>query len=355
MNSPDGLKQSADFRSFIVLAMKSLIATLFLLTPLLPAADLSKVSAEMAEAANAFLQSLDEAQTKKARFAFDSEERENWHFIPKDRLGLPYADLNDKQLELSRKLLSSAMSEKGLLKVETIIRLEAFLAEVENNPVFRDDKKYYTTIFGEPAADGEWGWRFEGHHLSLNFTLSGGKAISVTPTFFAANPAEVRQEGKLKGTRPLAAEEDLARALAQALHAAGKEIVYTDKAPNDILTGADRKLRQLEPVGVGVPDMTEVQKEGLLTLIEEYANRFRPELAGDQMGKIKADLENLRFGWAGGLEPDQGYYYRIQGTDFLIEVANVQNNANHIHAVWRDRKGDFGRDVLGHHHKDHKH
>jgi hypothetical protein len=338
--------------------MKPVIAALLALAPLLSAAepaDLSKVSTEMAEAAKAFIQSLDDAQSKKARFEFGSDERENWHFIPKDRLGLPLAELNEAQLELSRKLLNSAMSEKGLLKIDTIIQLESFLAELENDPVRRDPKKYYTSIFGEPAADGTWGWRFEGHHLSLNFTLSGGKSIDVTPSFFAANPAEVRADHKMKGTRPLAAEEELARALATALHSSEKPVVYTDKAPDDILTGADRKLTQLEPVGVRVSDMTDAQRDGLMTLIAEYANRFRPQIAMDQLEKIRTDMENLRFGWAGSLAPNEGYYYRIQGTDFLVEVANVQNNANHIHAVWRDRSNDFGHDVLGGHHREHKH
>ncbi len=337
--------------------MKPLLAFLIALSAPLSAqtADLSKVSAEMAAAANAFIESLDEEQAKKARFPLDSDERENWHFVPKDRLGLPYADLNPEQLELSKKLLSSAMSEEGLLKVNTIIRLEAFLAEVEKRPDFRDNKKYYTSIFGDPTAEGNWGWRFEGHHLSLNFTLAGGESIAVTPSFFAANPGEVRQDHELKGTRPLAAEEDLARALATALHAAEKPVVYTDKAPDDILTGADRQLKQLDPVGVRFAEMTDAQKDGLMTLIAEYANRFRSELAKDQMEKIKTDAENLRFGWAGSLERNEGYYYRIQGTDFLVEVANVQNDANHIHAVWRDREGDFGRDVLGGHHSEHKH
>lgn len=316
--------------------------------------DHAKVGADMAAAANAFLKSLSPAQTDQACFAFDSDERENWHFIPKDRLGLPLKDLDDKQLVLQRGLLESAMSEKGLLKVDTIILLEAYLAELENNPIRRDAKKYHTSIFGVPKVGGTWGWRFEGHHLSLNFTLHESGEIAVTPSFFAANRAHVN-EGPMAGTRPLGAEEDLARALATALNATGKAAVYSDRAPNDILTAADRKLTQLLPVGAKASDFTESQREGLVKLIVEYAERFRPELARNQLDKIMADFTNLHFGWAGGLEPGQGYYYRIQGENFLIEVSNVQNEANHIHVVWRDRAGDFGRDVLGAHHHEHKH
>jgi hypothetical protein len=315
---------------------------------------MKKVSAEMAVAARAFLDSLDETQSAKARIAFDDAERENWHYIPRERRGLPLKDLNERQLALQRRLLESAMSRKGLLKLDTIILLESYLAELENNPQRRDAKKYYTSVFGEPKADGTWGWRFEGHHLSLNFTLKGGDHIAVTPSFFAANRAHVK-EGRLAGTRPLGAEEDLARALARSLQASGKPVVYTDRAPNDILTAADREIRQLDPVGVPANEFSEAQREGLMKLITEYADRHRPELEKEQLARITRDFDNLRFGWAGSIEPGQAYYYRIQGVDFLVEVSNIQNDANHIHTVWRDRAGDFGRDVLGEHHREHKH
>ncbi len=337
--------------------MKKLLIPMFALAAVAHAQDekpLAAAAKEMTAAAHAFLASLDEEQKNKARFEFGSDERENWHFVPKDRQGIPFADLDESQRDLAKKLLASGMSEKGLLKVETIIALEALLAEMENNPTFRDDKKYYTSIFGEPAADETWGWRFEGHHLSVNFTLVDGQSISATPSFLGANPAEVR-EGKMKGTRPLAAEEDLARTLATALMEAGKDIVFTDKAPNDILTGADRKVTQLEPVGVPVSEMSEAQKDGLLELIGEYAHRHRKEVAAQDMAEIEKDIANVRFGWAGGLGKGEAYYYRIQGDTFLIEASNTQNNANHIHTVWRQFDGDFGRDALGEHHRDHEH
>lgn len=315
---------------------------------------LRKVSAEMAAAAQAFLVSLDEKQAAMARIAFEDAERENWHYIPKERRGLPLRGLDARQAALQRSLLETAMSRKGLVKLDTIILLEGFLAELENNPQRRDATRYYTSIFGDPQADGTWGWRFEGHHLSLNFTLTGGDQIAVTPSFFAANRAHVT-EGRLAGTRPLAAEEDLARALARSLQATGKPVVYTDRVPADILTAADRELRQLDPVGVPASEFTEHQREGLIKLITEYADRHRPELEKNQLEKIAGDFDKLRFGWAGGTEAGQAYYYRIQGADFLVEVSNIQNNANHIHTVWRDRAGDFGRDVLGAHHREHKH
>lgn len=310
---------------------------------------LANVTAEMATAATTFLASLDEKQKQKATFPFKSEQREAWGFVPRERKGLPLEELDEKQTALVRSLLKTALSDPGLTKVNAIIALEAFLAEIEKRPDFRNPKAYFTSVFGEPSAAGTWAWRFEGHHLSLNYTIVDGKAVSVTPSFFATNPGEVMIDHPLKGTRPLAAEEDLARALATTLKETGKRVVFSEKPPGDILTGEDRAVKQLEPVGIKASEMTEAQRTALKELIAEYANRHRKELAEADLAKITADMENLRFGWAGGLKRGEPYYYRIQGTTFLVEVANVQNNGNHVHAVWRDSANDFGNDLLGGH------
>ena len=311
--------------------------------------DLQPVVAEMAIAANAFLASLDETQVKRARFPFKSDERENWGFVPRERNGLPLEDLDEKQVAHVRTLLKTALSDPGLKKVNTIMALEAFLGEIEKRPDFRNPEAYFTSIFGEPSATGTWGWRYEGHHLALNYTIADGKAVAVTPSFFASNPGEITIEHKMKGTRPLAAEEDLARALATTLKESGKDPVFSEKPPGEILTGSDRKAKQLDPVGVQASEMTETQQSALKELIAEYANRHRKELAEADLAKITDDMDNLHFGWAGGLKRGEPYYYRIQGTTFLVEVANIQNNGNHVHAVWRDRANDFGRDLLGDH------
>ena len=329
----------------------SLIATssLFANEPAKKSADLTGVTTEMATAANAFLSALDEAQAKKACFTFAADQRENWGFVPRDRKGLALEELDEKQTALVRALLKTALSDPGLEKVDTIMALEAFLGEIEKRPDFRNPKAYFTSVFGDPKPGGTWAWRFEGHHLSLNYTVIEGKAVSVTPSFFAANPGEVTIEHRMKGTRPFHAEEDLARALATTLVECGKAVVYSEKPPAEILTAEDRAVKQLEPVGMKATDMTAAQQQALKELIAVYANRHRKELAEADIAKISADMENLRFGWAGGLKRGEPYYYRIQGTTFLVEVANVQNNGNHIHAVWRDSANDFGRDLLGDH------
>lgn len=307
------------------------------------------VAAEMAAAAKTFLAALDESQAKKARFPFAADQRENWGYVPRERKGVALEELDEKQTALVRTLLKTTLSDPGLEKVDTIMALEAFLGEIEKRPDFRNPKAYFTSVFGEPRPGGTWAWRFEGHHLSLNYTVVEGKAVSVTPSFFASNPGEVMIDHPMKGTRPLHAEEDLARALAVTLKETGKEVMFSEKPPGEILTSEDRAVKQLEPVGIKATELTRSQLVALRKLIAEFANRHRKELAEADMAKISADMENLRFGWAGGLKRGEPYYYRIQGATFLVEVANVQNNGNHVHAVWRDSANDFGRDLLGGH------
>jgi hypothetical protein len=232
--------------------------------------------------------------------------------------------------------------------------LESVLREMENNPG-RVPSNYFVSIFGTPGDAKAWGWKFEGHHLALNYTIVGGKNIAVTPSFMGSNPAEVRA-GDHKGLRVLAAEEDLARTLLVTLVEAGKkEVVFSEKAPGEILTAENRVATVLEPVGVTAADMTEEQKKGLRQLISEYTGRNRKDLADADLAQIdKAGFDKIRFGWAGGMKPGEAYYYRIQGPTFLMESANVQNEANHIHATWRSFDNDFGRDFLGMHFQRHE-
>jgi hypothetical protein len=328
--------------------MKNLLLSLLFSLPLLakeiPAATTSTAAAER------FLATLEPAQKAKAALPFTSEERENFRYTPRDRAGLPLKDMTDAQRETAMQLLDSALSEKGKLKATQIMSLESILAEMEKDPVKRDSGRYFFAVFGTPGDPKGWGWRAEGHHLSVNLTFVDGKGISVTPSFMGSNPGEVR-EGPKKGLRVLAAEEDLARTLTLTLLAAGKkDVIFSDKPPAEILSFENRKATALEPVGVISSDLTGIQRSALLTLLSEYTGRYRPEISATDMAKIKAaGIEKIRFGWAGGTKPGEAYYYRIQGPTFLMEAANTQNNANHVHATWRSFDGDFGRDLLGEH------
>lgn len=311
--------------------------------------------AEITASAQSFLGSLKPEQKAQAEFAFADQERENWKFTPQPRKGIALENLDDAQQVLAKKLLATVLSEQGLIKANTIIDLEKLLGERENNPVRRNHKAYFTSIFGNPGEKATWGYRFEGHHLAVNVTIIDGAHIIATPTFMGASPAKV-VEGRLDGTQALKNEENFARALAVSLRDAGKEVVFTDKAPGEILTAEKRVAEQLAPVGVTADQLTPEQQTSLMNLIAEYARRYRPAIADKEMKAINAlDRKDIRFGWAGSLEVGKAYYYRIQTPKILIEAANSQNNANHIHTVWRDHKDDFGRDSLGEHYKQDAH
>jgi hypothetical protein len=333
--------------------MKTLLLLLF--CPLaLAAAEISPASM-MKSAAEDFLASLDDSQKTKAAFPFDADERENFRFTPQTRSGLALKEMAEPQRMAAMKLLEAALSDKGKLKAMQVLTLEGVLAALENRPEYRDAGKYHVSVFGKPGADSGWGWKFEGHHLSLNYTVAKDGAVVVTPSFIGANPAEVR-EGPHKGLRVLGAEEDLARTLVHVLLEGGKTaVVFSTKAPAEILTAENRKATALEPVGVAAGEMTASQKKALHDLISEYTGRHRKELAEADMKKLSAaGIDKIRFGWAGGTQPGEPWYYRIQGPTFLMEAANTQNNANHIHTTWRDFEGDFGRDVLAEHYKQHQ-
>jgi len=304
-----------------------------------------------AAAASQFLDSLDPAQRTKASMPLDAPDRENFRYTPQEnRSGLPLKEMTDAQREAAMKLLESALSEKGKLKVTQIMSLESILAEVDKRPGYRDPNKYFLSIFGTPGDPKGWGWRFEGHHISLSFTLVEGKKLSLTPSFLGTNPGEVR-EGPRVGLKVLAAEEELSRTLVNTLLSDGKSsVVFSDKAPADVLSAESRKVTALDPVGLPANEMSETQRKALVQLISEYTGRYRKEFAEADMAKIeKAGIDKIRFGWSGSTKPGEAYYYRVQGPTFLIEAVNTQNNANHMHAVWRDFEGDHGRDILAEH------
>jgi hypothetical protein len=311
---------------------------------------------EMAEAANEFLASLKPEQQAKALFELKSDERANWHFVPKDRAGLPLKEMTEEQRGLAHAILDSALSQRGFVKVTTIMSLELVLFDLENKSPKRDPGLYYVSVFGKPGATNTWGWRFEGHHLSINFTIVDGKEISATPSFFGSNPGEVK-DGPHKGLRVLASEEDLGRQLVKSFSDEQRKVaIFSTNAPKDILTGNSREAKVLDLAGLPQTKMTKEQSELLMKLIKEYLFRDRFEIVEADLGKIeKAGLDKIYFGWAGGLERGEPHYYRIQGPTFLMEYDNTQNGANHVHCVWRDFENDFGEDVLKKHYEQTKH
>lgn len=314
---------------------------------------------EMAHAATALATTLDSGQKQKALFDLDTEALKQWHFVPSEmvtfgRKGLPIPEMKPEQRALALALLRSSLSAGGYQKATNIMSLETILRDLEQNDRFeRNPEKYYVAIFGNPTPDGTWAWRFEGHHLSMTFTIVEGKEFAATPSFFGTNPAEVLS-GDRKGLRVLAAEEDLAYQFVRSLDAVQKAVAIIETtAPNDIFTAANRDITPLKPTGLGYGSLSATQQETLRTLVREYVGRVRPDIAAEQLKIIEATgWDKVSFAWAGGLEKGQGHYYRVQGERFLLEFDNTQNNANHIHAVWRDFRNDYGNDILKRHYQD---
>lgn len=312
-------------------------------------------AAVMTERATAFLAALSDSQRAVATFPFDTTERFRWAFIPNEmfpRTGLTLKAMSESQRELAHALLKTGLSQRGYLTTTTIIELENVLQILEGptRRFPRDPEMYWLSVFGTPSARGAWGWRFEGHHLSLHFTILGGNVIATSPTFLGSNPAEVR-EGPRRGLRVLGAEEDAARTLVQALSASQRAMAtVAEQAPNDILTSNMIDIQPLTPAGIRASDLTASQRDLLMQLIEVYTGVMHPDLAADRLARLRsAGVEHIAFAWAGGVERGAKHYYRVQGPTFLIEFDNTQNDGNHVHSVWRDFRGDFGRDLLRDH------
>lgn len=310
--------------------------------------------AEMATAANQFLATLSADQRRRATFPFESDERMRWHFIPNEmfpRKGISLKELTSEQRTAAHGLLRSGLSQRGYMTATSVMDLERVLRAIENGARFaRDPDEYFLSVFGTPKADGTWGWRFEGHHLSLHYTIVGGSAGVSSPAFLGANPAEVR-DGPLKGRRILGPTEDAARALLVTLDASQRsKAVVTDVAPEDILTVNKLAVDPLNPVGIAASELSADQRALLQSLIEVYTSLMADDIAAQRLARLrKAGLEKITFAWAGALERGKQHYYRVQGPTFLIEYDNTQNDGNHIHSVWRDFDGDFGRDLLREH------
>jgi hypothetical protein len=322
-------------------------------------------SSAMASAATRFVNSLTPDERREATFAFDADERTHWHFIPTEqfpRKGLLIRSMTEPQRVLARELLKAGLSQRGYLTATSIMDLETVLKAVEaaqraagpqpprGTPLERDPEKYFFSIFGTPSAHDTWGWRVEGHHVSLHFTVVNGTLVAGSPSFFGSNPAEVR-EGPKKGLRILGAEEDAARALLQSLDASQRTTAIVDAtAPGDMLTMANVNISPLTPTGIRAGALNPSQRDLLMKLIDVYTGYMAADIAADRQAKLKkAGVEKIGFAWAGETERGKKHYYRIQGPTFLVEYDNTQNDGNHIHSVWRDFNGDFGRDLLREH------
>ena len=310
---------------------------------------------KMKAAADAFLASLTPEQKKKATFGFDDPHRTKWFFTPQQdkekkstRKGVRLEEMTAEQKKAAMELLKSGLSAKGYEQATTIVGLEALLADLEGakGAMIRNTGWYFVSVFGEPSNTGKWGWRFEGHHLSVNYTLDKGEVVVGAPMLFASNPAEVK-DGAKKGLRPLPEIEDHVRALIKSLNAEQDKVAKQPKAFPEIKEGQP-KADVGPPVGITADKLTAEQKATLVKLLEAYTGRMPEELAANEMKKVKATPDaKLFFAYSGSATPGEPYTYRVQGTEFVVEFLNVQadsakNPANHIHSAWRRLPIDFG-------------
>jgi hypothetical protein len=305
--------------------------------------------------AKKFLSSLDASVKKKLMFGYNDNERYNWNFVPTSRKGASMHDLNDTQKKSLEELLSVFLSEQGYKKAGGVMSLEAILREVEGREEsdgYRDPKKYFVTFFGEPEMNSLWGWRFEGHHLSLNFTYFNGVVEASTPSFMGSNPAVV-PSGSHKGHELLKEETEFGFAFVQMLSAEQLKVaVFSQNALPEIVTGNDREAKLLEPGGISYKELNGDQQKAFIKLLNVFVKNYELGFSSKLWEKIqKAGVDNLTLAWAGSTTPGSGTYYRIQGPMLQIEYDNTQTRANHVHTAVRDLTNDFAGDVLKEHYK----
>lgn len=290
----------------------------------------------------------------------DDPARYDWSYWPRSREGLALGRMTAEQRGMVHDLLAAHLSGLGYLKVGHVMRLEDVLAPRETIGFARGAERYTVSVFGSPRSAEPWGWRFEGHHVSLNVTLAD-REVSVTPTFLGASPAELNS-GPHAGFRPLRYERELARRLFLALRPEQEDrALLADSSPGDILSTQFRKERSswdawqslVRPGGAPVAEFDARQRDLLRRLLDQIVGVYRPGIAGAYMDGV--DMDELSFAWMGSAERGAPQYFRIQGTDFVYEFDASQEGGNHVHTVWRDRDGDFGADLLRRHYSEEAH
>ena len=320
------------------------------------------VGNDMSSAADNLLAALTAEQRMQATFPFSGDARTDWHFVPKeDRKGLPLKEMTTEQIYLVHILLNESLGQAGYSKTVGIMFLESILRgmDIERGRngayEYRDPTRYFVSVFGSPQSNDAWGWSFEGHHISLNFTVVDGELIASSPAFFGANPHRV-PSGPAAELRILGSEEDRARRLMVSLSdEQTKSALIGADVPKDIFSAASPRVSPDEPQGIKASNLSPDQLELLHQVIDSYVENVADDAALERQTQVSAAGGNIYFAWIGSVEPGEAHYYRVQAPSFLIEYDNIQNSANHSHTVWRDYNGDFGRDIVGEHRRAHAH
>jgi hypothetical protein len=303
----------------------------------------------MRSAALALLATLDPQQRPLAARRFSDDAARRWlEYRPRRRPGASIGQMGKAARKAAHRLLSTGLSEHAYAQAMAIISLEEVLDRREHWRRGRHSNDYWVSVFGNPAADAPWSWRFEGHHLSVTMTVVGDQ-ISPAPVFFGANPACVSYHGR-PVSRPLAPEEDLAQALLAAMTLAERDLaVVSERAPGDIRTGTSPRAREgLQPLGVASSQLGSGPRAMLGELVTAYLDRLPAEPAAREADRLAG--AELHFAWEGPLTPGARHYYRVQGDDLLIEY-DTTDDGNHAHTVLRRPRSDFGDDVLAAHYR----
>jgi hypothetical protein len=332
-----------------LLALSALVAA-----AMVTMAELHAQTLTATQAAQRLIETTAPAQRGELLLPFTEAARSDWNYTPRRRDGIAWKAMSTAQLEATTALLRTALNERGLDKVRALMALEITLRQLEAFGFSRDPENYALAIYGKPGAGG-WGWRIEGHHLSLHFSLEANRYVSTLPQFFGANPAVVPRDvgggAPRAGFRLLGIEEDLARQwLASLTPPQRARAIFETRTFGDIVTRNATRAEPLDAVGLPFAEMDAAQQAQVLTLIGAFADHLQPDLTQARLARVReAPLDSIRVGWAGSDQPRQPHYFRIQGANFLIEFDN--SGGNHIHSVWRDFDGDFGRDMLRDHYR----
>lgn len=331
-------------RPWLLLAVPLVVAALVAARVDAPPASSAK---EMIAAAQSLKEMLTPDQIAAMSFAYDDAERVNWHFIPRPRRGLVLGELTGRARQAALRFVQSGLSESGYDQSLKVMSLEEVLFLLEGGDRDyrrnrRDPNKYFLSVFGEPKATGTWGWRVEGHHLSLNYVVKDGVVVASTPEFYGANPGTI-DAGKGRALRVLGNEEDLARQILLLCSPAQQtELWISREAPDDIADPGTVQPTVPAQVGLKLADMSPPQQALLQDLLTEYLQNMPADVQQSRRALINAAAaDQITFAWWGEKELGQRHHYRVQGPTFLIEYNNTQNEANHVHSVWRNLQGDF--------------
>jgi hypothetical protein len=299
--------------------------------------EVATLPASIASAATAFLGALNAEEQSRATYAFTDPERQRWHWTTPDRVprnGLPLSEMEEEPRTRALDLLRASLSEAGVKKALDIMALQRDLGA--------DPEHYYVTIFGEPGGVAAWGWRFEGHHLSHHFTVSGDRVVA-TPFFLGAWPTVAES-----GLRAMEREEDAARELVRSLDGSRRDAaVFQTASLTDHVTQNKARVSPLVPVGIEAAEFDADQQALLREIIDTYLGVLPPDVGPAIVTRLEvAGIDTVHFGWSGSSEPIEPHYYRVQGPTFLLEFDNSRNGGTHIHSVWRDFEEDFGGDAI---------